>query len=201
MKGYTMNHLFLSIFLTLGLTLGTQAHTQNTQQLPEATIKKMDRQMTKYKAHTRNFTTHQEFKRIQQRKIAHKNIYYNTRGYQNGRNYGYKGSRGYDNYRPRRQRGYNYTKRGWILAYQYDRASFYDSEGFFYGYFNRYGYYFENVFYRYDRFYTYRDRVRGRGLFNHQYYMPANARYYGFCTSNYRDSGYNNNYDRGYDRY
>ncbi len=207
-----MNKLLLTFLLTLGLTLGTQASDKNTQQLPEATIKKMDRQMTKHKAHTRNFKTHKEFKRMQQRKVAHpsakrtasKSMHYNTRDYQNGRNYGYTESRRgyYDDYRPIRQRGYSHTKRGWILAYQYDRASFYDNEGFFYGYFNRYGYYFEDVFYRYDRFYTYRDRVRGRGLFNHRYYMPANASYYGFCTANYSDdSGYNRNYERGYNRY
>jgi len=200
-----MHKLLLTFLLTLGLVLSVQASAKNIQQLPEATIKKMDRQMTQYKAHTRNFTTHKEFKRMQQRKVTRtisKSMHYNTEGYQNGRHYGYSESRGYyDNYRPIRQRGYSRTKRGWVLAYQYDRASFYDNEGFFYGYFNRYGYYFEDVFYRYDRFYTYRDRVRGRGLFDHRYYMPANASYYGFCTSNHRDSGYNRSYERGYDRY
>ena len=41
--------------------------------------------------------------------------------------------------------------------------------------------YFEDVFYRYDRYYGYKDRVRGRGLFDHRYYMPADARQYDFC--------------------
>ena len=205
-----MKKILLTLLLTFGLVANAQASNENTKKLPEATIKKMDRQMTQGKAQTRNFKTHKEFKRMQQRKVTHPNVkrtasksmHYNNGGYQNGRNYGYTESRGYyDDYRPIRQRGYNRTKRGWILAYQYDRASFYDNEGSFYGYFNRYGYYFEDVFYRYDRFYTYRDRVRGRGLFNHRYYMPANASHYGFCTSNHRDSGYNRSYERGYNRY
>ena len=206
-----MNKILLTFLLTLGLTLSAQASDKNVQPLPEKTIKKMDRQMTKHKAHTRNFKTHKEFKRMQQRRVTHpdakrtasKSMRYNTGGYENGRHYGYTRSstRYYDDYRPIRQRGYNHSKRGWVLAYQYDRASFYDNEGFFYGYFNRYGYYFEDVFYRYDRYYTYRDRVRGRGLFNHRYYMPANASYYGFCATNHQDRGYDRNYERGYNRY
>jgi hypothetical protein len=72
-------------------------------------------------------------------------------------------------------------RRGWVLAYKYDRAEFYDRDGFHYGYFNRYGYMFEGEFYRYDRYYRYRDRIRGRGLFDRYYYRPAKWRYYGFC--------------------
>jgi len=205
-----MNKILLTFLLTLGLTLSAHASNQDVKQLPEATIKKMDRKMTKHKAQARTFKTHKEFKRMQQKKVTHsnvkrtasKNMRYNTGHYENGRNYGYSEStRYYDDYRPTRQRGYNHPKRGWVLAYRYDRASFYDNEGSFYGYFNRYGYYFEGVFYRYDRYYTYRDRVRGRGLFNHRYYMPANANYYGFCATNYRDGGYDRNYERGYNRY
>ena len=200
-----MKKILLTLLLTFGLVANAQASNENTKKLPEATIKKMDRQMTQGKAQTRNFKTHKEFKRTQQRKVTHPNVkrtasksmHYNNGGYQNGRNYGYTGSRGYyDDYRPIRQRGHNRTKRGWILAYQYDRASFYDNEGSFYGYFNRYGYYFEDVFYRYDRFYTYRDRVQGRGLFNHRYYMPSNASYYGFCETSYRNRNYGNEYNR-----
>ena len=79
-----------------------------------------------------------------------------------------------------RQPGYRYFKRGWELAYLYDRASFYDSYGYHYGYFNRHGYYFDGIFYRYDRDYTFRDRARGKGLFDNRYYMPYDAVYYGF---------------------
>ncbi|CAA6822880.1 MAG: Unknown protein [uncultured Sulfurovum sp.] len=85
-----------------------------------------------------------------------------------------------------RQRGYRHFKRGWMLAYRYDRASFYDSEGFYNGYFNRHGYYFEDTFYRYDRFYSFKDRVRGRGLFDNNYYMPSACRKYGFCNKRER---------------
>jgi len=202
-----MNKLLLGFLLAIGSTLGIQASDKNIKPLTETMIQQMDHQMTKHKAHTRNFKTHQEFKRMQHKKITHKSIkhatakqrHYKTSNHRNIHNYGYRefGRGYYDNYHPLRQRGYSRSKRGWILAYKYDRASFYDNEGFFYGYFNHYGYYFENVFYRYDRYYSYRDRVRGRGLFNRRYYMPANADYYGFYTSNY----YNNGYIRGYNRY
>jgi len=198
-----MKKILLSFMLSLGLTLTAQASTQNqnTKAMPEATIKKMDRKMSKHKARSRNFNSPKEFNRKHYKrmnKTHSKNMRYN-----NGHNYNNQRYR--DDYRPTRQRGYRHSKRGWILAYQYDRASFYDNEGFFYGYFNRHGYYFEDVFYRYDRYYTYADRVKGRGLFNHQYYMPVNARYYGFAThsvSPYPQRGYDNrNYERGYDRY
>lgn len=202
-----MDKLILALLMTMVYALATQAQEKNLQPLSENTIKTMDRQMTQHKAHTRNFTTHKEFKRMQQKGVtrpdtkrtASKNMHYNTREYENGHYYTYERSaaRYYDDYRPIRQRGYRHSKRGWILAYKYDRASFYDNEGFFYGYFNRYGYYFEDVFYRYDRYYTYRDRVRGRGLFDRRYYMPANANYYGFCATQYQ----NRHYERGYNRY
>lgn len=82
-----------------------------------------------------------------------------------------------------KQRGYPYTKRGWELAYLYDRAPFYDRYGYYYGYFNRHGYSFEGQFYRYDRGYRYQDRIRGKELFGERYYMPANYLYYGFDPS------------------
>ena len=163
----------------------------------------MDHKLTKHKAMKRNFKTQKEFKHRQQRKTVHKtagytkskNMHQDTRNYNNGYNYNRSDYR--NDYRPITQRGYRYSNRGWILAYKYDRASFYDDQGYFYGYFNRYGYYFEDVFYRYDGYYTYRDRVKGRGLFNHRYYMPANAKYYGFCETRYNDR----NHERGYNRY
>ena len=88
--------------------------------------------------------------------------------------------------RSNKNRGYRYPKRGWELAYRYDRAAFFDQYGYHYGYFNRHGYYFEGVFYAYDRGYRYHDRVKGRGLFDHWYYIPANAEYYGFSRHPYR---------------
>jgi len=206
-----MNKILLTLLITLGFATTTYASSQNdvkhSKQISENKIRKMDRQLTKHKAIKRNFKTNKEFKHKQQRKMMHKNnkyitsksMRYNTHGYNNSYNNGYNYNReNYrDDYRPIRQHGYNHTNRGWILAYRYDRASFYDNQGYFYGYFNRYGYYFEDVFYSYDRYYTYRDRVRGRGLFDHRYYMPANASYYGFCETLYG----NRNYERGYDRY
>lgn len=60
----------------------------------------------------------------------------------------------------------------WYRGYRYERLPFFDRYGYFYGYFNEIGYFFEGIFYRYDRYYTYRDRLRGRGLFDHFYYRP-----------------------------
>ena len=198
-----MKKILLSLILSLGIAFNAQASTQNqnAKSMTAATIKKMDRQMSKHKAKSRNFNTPKEFSRKQHKhinKTHSKHMKYN-----NG--YRYNTQRYRDDYHPIRQRGYRHSKRGWILAYKYDRASFYDNEGFFYGYFNRHGYYFEDVFYRYDRYYTYKDRIRGRGLFNRQYYVPANARYYGFKTrsiSSYPQRDYGNiSHEIGYDRY
>ncbi|PTB83782.1 hypothetical protein C9926_01130 [Sulfurovum lithotrophicum] len=206
-----MNKILLTLLITFGFATATYASPQNDMKqikpISENQIKKMDHQFTKHKAVKRNFKTHKEFKHRQQRKVMHKNnkyvtsknMRYDTRGYNNSYDNGYDYNRGNyrDDYRPIRQRGHRHSKKGWILAYKYDRASFYDNQGYFYGYFNRYGYYFEDVFYRYDRYYTYRDRVRGRGLFDSKYYMPANASYYGFCETRHNDR----NYERGYNRY
>jgi hypothetical protein len=72
-------------------------------------------------------------------------------------------------------------RRGWVLAYAYDGADFYDRYGFYYGDFDRFGFYFEGRYFRYTPRYTYRDRLRGRGYFDRSYYAPARARMYGFC--------------------
>ena len=56
------------------------------------------------------------------------------RRYNNG--YHYNRSVYSDYNRMKRQRGYQHGKKGWTLAYRYDRASFYDNEGYYYGYFN-----------------------------------------------------------------
>ena len=200
-----MKKILLPLILILGFasSASAQSDARNTiKPMAEHKIKKMDRRLTKHKALKRNFSTKQEFKRNRQRRVMHNNKHIvsksmrsYTNRYDNVYNYSPTQTRYRDDYRPIRQHGYGLAKQGWILAYRYDRASFYDNEGFFYGYFNRYGYYFEDVFYSYDRYYTYRDRVRGRGLFNHSYYMPANASYYGFCDTHYSN---NNGYARGY---
>ena len=134
-----------------------------------------------------------------------KRVHHLTERYANGRHYNYANTamETHPHLPLIRQDGYLHPKRGWVLAYRYDRASFYDNEGFFYGYFNRFGYYFENEFYRYDRYYTYRDRLRGQGLFDNKYYMPANASYYGLCkTHPHAPKLYQNTYERGsYTRY
>ena len=194
-----MKKILLSLIFVLSAGSSIQATEQNknTKAMPEATIKQMDRQMSKHKARSRNFKTQKEFSRKQHKRMN--KTHSRDINYNNG--YNYTNQRYRDNYRPTRQRGYRYTKRGWILAYQYDRASFYDDEGYFYGYFNRHGYYFEDVFYRYDRYYTYRDRVRGRGLFGRHYYMPVNARYYGFETRSVSRYPLERSHDRGYNRY
>jgi hypothetical protein len=165
-------------------------------------ISKLDRMMTQHKAQKRHFKNKEEFKRHQHHKTEKKYIQkrqkqLNPRLHQkHQKRYGttHYRDRRYDDptydydyyydapYRHRPHgRSYRYPKRGWILAYKYDRAEFYDRDGFHYGYFNRYGYMFEGEFYRYDRYYRYRERVRGRGLFDRYYYRPAKWRYYGFC--------------------
>lgn len=165
--------------------------------IQEQKLKQMDRRFTKHKAVTRDFRTQKEFEQIHhkpqasqqkmphQKRAVHKHLYQDFHSQRADRDDRYN-ERGYrDEYRPIRQHGYRHTNRGWYLAFRYDRASFYDQYGYYYGYFNRYGYYFEGIFYRYDRYYSYRDRVRGRGVFDHRYYMPSNYRYYGFCKPRY----------------
>jgi len=207
-----MKKIILALIIMLGVTGTSYAQNKNIEPMSESKIKRLDHQYTKHKAIKRNFKTQKEFKRTKQRKVMHKKMMHKSNKYITSKRMRYDSR--YDNginytndyeyqeeYRPIRQRGYRYSKRGWILAYQYDRASFYDNEGFYYGYFNRYGYYFEDVFYGYDRYYTYRDRIRGRGLFDNRYYMPANASYYGFCTTQQPTRRYERGFNRGYNRY
>jgi hypothetical protein len=157
-------------------------------------IQRMDQELTRHKALKRTFRTKKEFhQQAKRQKRVHKHIsppVAKQMRYHNGNAYDAYVPPRETFYPPMRQRGHRHSKRGWFLAYLYDRASFYDNEGFHYGYFNRYGYYFEGVFYRYDRYYTYRDRLRGRGLFDHRYYMPSNYRYYGFCDARYESRPY-----------
>ena len=182
-----MKQILLALLISLGLTLSLNAQRHDErdamQNMSSKKIKRMDRRHTKQNAKKRHFRTKKEFQ--------HRSKHNTFKGYDKHAKYmhGYNHHRETDRYRHNhkrnRQRGFSQWKRGWTLAYRYDRASFYDDQGYYYGYFNHHGYYFEDVFYRYDRYYTYQDRVRGRELFDHRYYMPANSRYYGFNLTRY----------------
>jgi len=168
--------------------------------IQKADISRLDKSMTMHQTHQRTFKTKKEFKKyysthkhhkttrkntLQKRIKTNSHSYYHEQDHHdryNNREYGYNDYNNLPPYRYRMHtRAYRHFKRGWLLAYKYDRAGFYDRDGFYYGYFNRYGYFFEGVFYRYDRYYRYQDRIRGRGLFDRYYYRPAEAEYYGFC--------------------
>jgi len=185
--------------ILLLLTTSSSLFAEGTT-VKKADISRLDRSMTLHKTHKRTFKTKEEFKKHYSIHKKHRTARHNTfkhhiktnghRYYhEKDHHYRYKnmeyGYNDYDTSPPYRYKKYTkphrHFKRGWILAYKYDRAGFYDRDGFYYGYFNRYGYFFEGVFYRYDRYYRYQDRIRGRGLFDRYYYRPAEADYYGFC--------------------
>ncbi len=189
-----LTYKYLLVTAALLFSFQTLQAQSNHDTIEKVDISKLDRYYTSHTAKKRTFKTKQAFKRVQthhtkvlkSRHIAsapaqaHPNHrrpqsrWYNGR-YYNGENYNGR-------YIPKRrfERAHRYSRRGWVLAYRYDRAGFFDRNGFYYGYFNRYGYFFEGVFYRYDYSYTYRDRIRGRGLFDRYYYRPAAWRKYGF---------------------
>jgi len=178
------NYLWIAAILLVAGTVFAQARTSYDVSEERVDISKLDRYYTSHTAQRRTFTNKHEYKRHKRRiakRIERHPPRYHPSRYHRGENY-----RNDPYARPDRevrhfQRAYRYPKRGWVLAYRYDRAAFYDREGFYYGYFNRYGYFFDGIFYRYDYYYTYRDRVRGRGLFDRYFYRPAKWRYYGFC--------------------
>ena len=131
---------------------------------------KMDRKLKKRDTVKRNFRTHNEFKRV---KKQHRNGYHKMH---------HKPVKKYYNHR-----GYRHYRQAWYDDFYYDRASFYDRYGYYYGYFNRIGYFLEGIFYRYDRYYTFRDRVRGKGIFDHRYYRPyTHNDYYDYDDPYYR---------------
>jgi len=175
-----MKRLLIALLLSFGLAISANAQkyvNDNVHHhMTQKEIQKMDRVYTKHQAKRINFKNEREYSRHSKH-----NSY--AKAYRYSEGYHYKRDRYKDNYQNKRQQGYRYSKRGWKLAYKYDRASFYDSRGYHYGYFNRHGFLFEGYFYRYDRYYTYKDRVRGKGIFDHRYYMPANSRYYGFSIT------------------
>ena len=193
-----MYKILFTLIITAGLSMGLYASPnthmddrRNTKHMSEKKIRNLDHRYTKHQAVKRNFRTKKDFQHRTQRTISRKhNKNYNRQYNQYDNGYTYRSNNHHTNYRHVRQRGYNHSNRGWILAYRYDRATFYDNEGFCYGYFNHHGYYFEDVFYRYDRYYGYQDRVRGRGLFDQRYYMPATAREYGFCETQHNPRNY-----------
>ncbi len=110
---------------------------------------KRDRNLKQRHTLKRNFRSHNEFKRMK-----HQHRYLN-RGIPHKKIHAYK-----------------HYRKAWYRDYLHNRSPFYDLHGYYYGYFNEFGYFFEGLFYRYDRHYTYRDRLRGRGLFDHYYYRP-----------------------------
>ncbi len=140
-------------------------------------LKRRDRNFKKRDTVKRNFRTHNEFRRI---KKQHYNNTHSRKHYKSPRSY-YQGRRVY------KQRGHRHYRSSWYDDFYYDRASFYDNYGYYYGYFNRIGYLLEGIFYKYDRYYTFRDRVRGKGIFDHRYYRPyIHDDYYDYDDSYYR---------------
>ncbi len=194
----------VAAFMFVGLSVVASAQqAPSIQPLKASKIQNMDKKLTKRKTIKRSFKSQREFKRTKQKRRAPQNRTIKraerrvnsdnrTNDIFNGRRVKRVEERRYveDDYRyednwnyPRtRQQGYHNFKRGWYLAYRYDRASFNDKYGYHYGYFNRHGFYFDGLFYAYDRYYRYKDRIRGRGAFDNKYYMPANYNYYGFAA-------------------
>jgi hypothetical protein len=193
-----MKKLISTITMTVFMMIGLGMHTASAQEMSAKKVQRLDRKMTKKSAHKKQFRTQKEYLSMKKRGHAPKRRVsshrkardiFDSSGRKQQRRYveeevWYRDSWSFP--RGPRQRAYRNFKRGWYLAYRYDRASFYDRYGYEYGYFNRYGYYFDGIFYGYDRYYGYNDRIRGRGLFDGKYYMPADASRYGFCQTRQR---------------
>ena len=181
--------ILITLLLFTAPIYAAETNKNTPTPLSQKEIEKMDKRLGTQKAKQRRFHNQQEYAKHQKRVQKQKNRYHSpSQQHHSLRDYRYDthifGS--YPFPVPFTQHGYRYSKRGWQLAYRYDRADFFDRYGYHYGYFNRYGYYFEGIFYRYDRWYTYRDRVKGKGLFGNRYYMPAAAEYYGFAKRPFR---------------
>ena len=179
--------------LILCLSIGMSVQLSAERNLDPKQVQRLDRKMTKKHTRQKRFRTQKEYQRLKQRartsqrrtsadrRVNRRMDTVQRKSFQRR----YSGEERYDRWdypRGPRQQGYRHFKRGWYLAYRYDRASFYDRYGYHYGYFNRYGFEFDGIFYGYDRYYRYQDRMRGRGLFDNRYYMPADAGRYGFCA-------------------
>ena len=181
-----------TFMVMFGLSVQATAKEINPQK-----VQRLDRKMTQSKARTKRFRTQKEYRNMKHRSRAPqkrktrthkkmKDMFGRPSKKKVGKHYTEEDAwfdDSWDYPRGPRQRGYRNFKRGWYLAYRYDRAHFYDNYGYEYGYFNSYGFYFDGIFYGYDRYYRYRDRLRGRGLFDRSYYMPARADRYGFCST------------------
>jgi hypothetical protein len=121
-----MKQLLFTVLISIGLTLSAQANTYDQQDrmrdLTSKQIKKMNRKHTQHTAKKRHFKTQKEF----QRRSKHKHARYNKKHADYNHGYTYKNERYRDDYHysKKRQRGFNQWKRGWTLAYRYDRASF-----------------------------------------------------------------------------
>jgi len=149
------------------------------------THRKLDTELKHTKAQRRTFHSSHEYKHARDRNHKIRKHRKSIHSLVRGRDY--DTNRYHDNYRHHdyHVRGQRHWRNSWVLAYKYERASFYDNEGFFYGYFNHRGYMFEGEFYRYDRYYTYRDRVRGKGLFTRRYFRPM-IEYYSYNENDRR---------------
>ncbi|MFT7880308.1 MAG: hypothetical protein ABXS91_07945 [Sulfurimonas sp.] len=139
MQKYRILGFILVAMLTITTALQAREFEHRKNMANEAPMKqqrieKLDQRLGKHQAIRRNFRNQKEF-------IAQQRYH---------RAYKHRDLRRYPSH-AFTQRGYRFTKRGWKLAYRYDRAPFYDRYGYHYGYFNRHGYYFEGQFYRYDR--------------------------------------------------
>jgi len=190
-----MKKIISVVTIVTFMMMGLSSYASAAQEMSAKKVQRLDRKMTKRSAHKKRFRTQKEYMSMKKRaRSPRKRVVSTRRTGDIFRTSRQKTQRRYANDdtwygddwnypRGPRQKSYRNFKRGWYLAYRYDRASFYDRYGYEYGYFNRHGYYFDGIFYGYDRYYGYNDRIRGRGLFDGQYYMPANANRYGFCQS------------------
>jgi hypothetical protein len=104
----------------------------------------------------------------------------------------YRNDHSWSRHRVHKQHGYRHYRRQWYLTYLYERSSFYDTYGFYYGDFDRYGFMFDGRWYGYDYNYTYQDRLHGKGIFEHRYYRPISYRYRHMARDDYQggDEGF-----------
>ena len=89
--------------------------------------------------------------------------------------------------------------------FDYERNTYYDDEGYEYGYYDTTGYFYNNIFFTYGNGYTYRDRYHRRGYFRHNH--PHRRHYIHHRINDwnrvhcYREPNvivYGNYYDRSY---
>jgi hypothetical protein len=71
---------------------------------------------------------------------------------------------------------HRYDKR--YRDFDYDRYGYYNSDGLYFGYFDRRGYFFNNIYFEYNSRYTYDDRLHRRGYFEPYRHHYRRYRYY-----------------------